>query len=154
MSKKTPTQEERDEIAEDTQAGRALIAVKSMNNRRNLAIIISAAEARDNHLSNLESDERRKRLWAKFSHVRKGDSVFVHAKPQGKNEWLWGKQLTVIDVKPRAKLIKVRGDKRGVGVDLTPFMLDAYKVSLEPTAESFSNALNGDDDVVARKVGR
>lgn len=147
------TKDDKDELDPRTQAGRAMHIIEGIKDRHHLSIIIGAAEKRDAHLASLESLERQKRLWSKFSHIKKGDFVFAHAKPTGRNEWLWGKQLTVTKVQPRAKIVEVRGDKRGVGVKLTAFMLDAYKVSLTPTAEAFNNALAG-DDTLGRKAGK
>lgn len=131
-------------------------AIKTMRDRQTLAAIIHAAENRDSHLAALESDERRKRAWSKYSHLRKGDTVFVHVKPVGKYEWLWAKPLTVIKVAPRKKEIVVQGDKRGVGATLTALMCLGYKLSEEPTAASFDNALTGGvgDDTAQQRRDR
>jgi hypothetical protein len=121
-------------------------AIKVMKDRDNLAQIINAAEARDCHLSNIESDERRKRAWSHFSHLKKGDTVFIHKNPtQPKLQWMWAKPLTITEVRPRAKEIVVRGDKRGVGHKLTALMALDLKLSETPTSAAFDHALAGED---------
>lgn len=123
--------------------------IKTMRDRDALSEIIDAAEARDQHLSNIESDERRKRAWSHFSHLRKGDTVFVHEKPSGTNAALYGQPLTVVDVKPKLKEIVVvkaaaaRGEK--VKVKLTALMALSYKLSEEPTSAAFANSLVPED---------
>jgi hypothetical protein len=134
-----------------------IAAIKAMRDRESLSTIISAAEARDSHLANIETELRRKRLWAKFSHIKVGDSVFVHKQPEGKLAWLWGKQLVVKQVKPRVKEIVIRGGSHGSDVALTAFMMDAYKLSLTPTTAAFAHALKGDDsenEMISRKAKR
>jgi hypothetical protein len=120
-------------------------AIRGMRERDTLSAIIDAAEARDCHLSNLESDERRKRLWAKFSHLRVSDTVFIHKKPdpESKYWWLWGKPLIVKQVLPRKREIVVRGDPRGTGATLTAIMMDAFKLSEVPTPQALASLLNG-----------
>lgn len=133
--------------------------IRNMRDRDALSAIINAAEARDCALSNIESEERRKRAWSHFSHLRKGDTVFIHKEPPEhrvnakgqkvpyKLHWMWGKPLTVAEVRPRAKEIVVRGDRRGgVGEKLSALMALDLKLSEIPTATAFDNALQGEDE--------
>jgi hypothetical protein len=136
--------DDKEEIAENTHAGRALIAIKDMRSRKNLAILIHAAEARDSHLAKLEAADRAKRLWAKFSHIKVGDTVFTHKDAEGKYTGLNGSGLRVRQVKPRVKEIVVTPLRGSANYTLTVHMLDTWKVSLEPTAKAFDNALVGD----------
>lgn len=127
--------------------------VRSMRDREALSSIIWAAESRDNHLSNIESDERRKRKWAQFSHLKKGDTVFIHKRPDTASPFIgmYGKALRVKLVQKRAKKLVV--DTQGHDSwTLTALTADALKLSEVPTADAFHNTLAGDDDVVARKA--
>lgn len=123
-----------------------------MRNRDDLAAIIKAAEARDNRLSNIESDERRKRLFAKFSHLRKGDLVFIHTRVETPRKYsaLYGETLKVIQVKPRSKEIVVgitplnkayQGQRRVV---LTAHTADALGLSERPSASAVTKAVVGE----------
>lgn len=129
-------------------------AIRGMRDRESLSDIINAAEARDSHLSSLESEDRRKRAWAKFSHLKRGDLVFVHEKPSGTNAWMYGEALRVREVKPRNKEIVVQINARFKGdktAKLSALMCLAYKLSEDPTVAAFDNALGG-DEVSSRKV--
>lgn len=125
--------------------------VKTMRDREGLSAIINAAEARDNHLSNIESDERRKRKWAQFSHLKKGDTVFIHKKPdlQGPFFGMWGRQLRVKQVKMRSKVLIVDSPGHKTWT-LTALTADTLKLSEVPTADAFHHALDGDS--LARKA--
>jgi hypothetical protein len=125
-----------------------IATIKGIRDRESLRTIIDAAESRDSHLASIESEERRKHLWQKFSHLKKGDTVFVHREPEGSLKWLWGKPLTVRHAKPRAKYLVVGHGK--ATCTLTPHMMDKFKLSLEPTTVAFATALHG--DTMARKT--
>lgn len=119
-------------------------AIRGMRERETLTAIIDAAEARDCHLSGLESDERRKRHWAKFSHLRKGDTVFIHVKPAHERyRVLFGVPLYVKKVMPRKKEIVI--DSGIATVPMTVQMMSTFKLSEEPTGEALEHVLKGGD---------
>lgn len=128
--------------------------IKGMRSREDLDAIVKAAEARDKRLADLEAEERWKRVWAKYSHLKVGKIVFLHAKPEGRNEVLYGVGLKVKKVRPRAKEIDVQAitpvRPKGAAVPgfmtvtLTAMMCEAYKLSEEPTVAAFDNALVGE----------
>jgi hypothetical protein len=137
-----------------------IAAIRVMRDRETLSEIINAAEARDCHLSNLESEDRRKRAWSKLSHLKKGDTVFIHKDPAANLACtpggklpasvriygpLWGKALTVAQVKPRAKEIVISyWDREGGGkVKLTALVATDLKLSETPTASAFDHTLTG-----------
>lgn len=129
-----------------------IAAIREMRDRDNLSAIINAAESRDCHLSNLESDERRKRAWSNFSHLKKGNTVFIHKNPgtNGPYVGMWGKQLRVKQVKMRAKelILDAPGHKTWKLTALTALDL---KLSETPTAEAFHNTLAGDDTLARER---
>lgn len=100
----------------------------------------------------------------------KGDMVFVHAqpetrkkivrenytKPNGQLGWkkvertsglsgqhfiLWGKPLTVMDIKTRNKEIVVRVPGSTIDHILSPFTCVSLKLSKEPSTEAFAKGL-------------
>jgi len=123
-------------------------AIAGMRERDALTAIIDAAEARDSHLSRLESDERRKRSWAKFSHLRAGDTVFIHKAPlkDTRYVWMWGKPLTIKAIMPRKKELVIRGDQRGKGIALTALVADSFGLSEVPTSEALEHVLKGESE--------
>lgn len=140
--------------------------IRGVRDRQSLTDIIHAAEIRDGHLAKLEAEEREKRLWATYgSHLKVGDTVFTHVEPGGKrrgkndgfrpNEYkfLHHVGLRVRKVKPRSKevvVVPIQGPAKGHAFELTAHMLATWKVSLDPTAESFGNALT--DEVQQRRT--
>jgi hypothetical protein len=149
--------------------------IKGMRERDGLDEIIKAAEARDSHLAQLEAEGRWRRAWSKFSHLKPGSIVFLHAKPTGRNEAMFGVGLKVKKVLPRKKeivvetiqpvryhdLVPMKGaSNRGkylkperfgyFSETLTAMMCDSYKLSDEPTVAAFGNAVHG--EVMERKV--
>jgi hypothetical protein len=125
--------------------------IEGMRSREDLDAIIKAAESRDKRLANLEADERWRRVWAKYSHLKPGITVFLHSKPQGKNAFLYEQPLKVRQMKPRSKEIVVQALLAGTKVTHTAMMCDAYKLSEEPTVVAFDNALVGE---ISSRKGR
>jgi hypothetical protein len=115
---------------------RILAYVRGMRDRDGLKAIINAAEARDSKLSSIDGERERARLWKRFEHLKKGDMVFIHAKPRERNATsqhlkLWAKPLTVREVKVRVKEIVVRAPGSTVDHRLSPFTCDRLKLSTE-----------------------
>lgn len=124
-----------------------IAAIGGMRDREALSQIIWAAEARDNHLSSIESDERRKRAWSHFSHLRKGDIVFVHKEPGGAMKWLYGRPLRVKRMKPRVKEIVIAGPSLRNKGERAEYALSALvaldlKLSEVATSDALANSLN------------
>ena len=141
-----------------------LTYIRSAKSRVNIGAIINAAEARDSKLGNIESDKERGRLWVKVEKLglKKGDMVFIHTEPRApfgpraklkggempnggfisnQHRELYGKPLTVRDVKQRSKEVVVRAPGSVKDHVLSPHTCKKLKLSKEPSPEAFANGL-------------
>lgn len=124
--------------------------IREMRNLSGVRAILGTAEARQTHLISISRHKKKTEVFEKFSHFKKGDTIYIGNKKAAlESSWWkdgWARPLKIVKVFPRKKEWHVAYG--GKTVLLTPAMAQMLKMSHESNAEALTDALRLD-----RKTG-